>query len=106
LLSGLGGVDFNHDVTAGYHFNAHVDYIWHSRTYFDPSNVFILSQGQYGLLNAHVSLATPDSAWRLELFGNNLTDKAYSQLNIANGLVPSALTGDPRTYGVQISRSW
>jgi iron complex outermembrane receptor protein len=105
-LSALGAADFNHDIAAGFHFGAHVDYTWHSRTYFDASNVDILSQDKFGLLNAHVSLATPDSAWRVELFGNNLTDKAYSQFRIANGLVPAALVGDPRTYGVQISRSW
>jgi outer membrane receptor protein involved in Fe transport len=51
-------------------------------------------------------LAMPNSAWRVEVFGNNLTNKAYSQSDIANGLVPAALVGDPRTYGVQVSRSW
>jgi iron complex outermembrane receptor protein len=105
-FNALGAVDFDHAVAAGFQFNAHVDYTWHSRTYFDASNVLIVSQGKYGLLNAHVALATPNAAWRVELFGNNLTNKAYSQYDIANGLVPAALVGDPRTYGAQISRNW
>jgi iron complex outermembrane receptor protein len=105
-FNALAAIDFNHDVAAGFHFRTHVDYTWHSRTYFDPSNVLIMSQGKYGLLNAQISVATPSSAWRVELFGNNLTDKAYSQYDAANGLVPAALVGDPRTYGVQISRNW
>jgi iron complex outermembrane recepter protein len=105
-LNALGAIDFEHVVGAGFLFSAHVDYTWHSRTYFDPSNVLIMSQGKYGLLNARVALAMPNSAWRVEVFGNNLTNKAYSQSDIANGLVPAALVGDPRTYGVQVSRSW
>jgi iron complex outermembrane recepter protein len=105
-ISALGAVDFDHEIGRGFVLSLHGDYTWHSRTYFDPSNVLIVSQGKYGLLNAYVALATPNAAWRVDLFGNNLTNKAYSQYDIANGLVPAALVGDPRTYGVQVSRSW
>ncbi len=102
----VGAIDYSRPVFSGYLFSGHVDYTWRSRTYFDPSNALVLSQGAYGLFNAQVALETADHAWRVQLFGKNLTDKAYAVTSSAAGIIPAALVGAPRTYGVRVLRSW
>ena len=104
--SAFGAVDYTHDLLGGFRVTAHLDYNWHSRTYFDPSNIMTLSQGKYGLLNGQLLLALPNNAWRVGLFGRNLTNNVYAVQRTAPGLWPQALPGDPRTYGAQISYNW
>jgi iron complex outermembrane receptor protein len=104
--SAFGAVDYTHDLIAGFRVTAHLDYNWHSRAYFDPSNIMILSQGKYGLLNGQLLVALPNNAWRVGLFGRNLTNKVYAVQQTAPGLWPQALPGDPRTYGAQLSYNW
>ena len=103
-FSGLVAVDYNHDVFNGYKFNAHVDLTYRDRTYLDPSNVLIASQGAYSLLNGQLGIETPDRLWRAEIFGKNLTNKGYLLYVSAAGDTPDGYEGDPRTYGVRLSR--
>ena len=99
-------IDYHRQLSGNNDFYWHVDYTWRERTYFDPSNVLIMSQGAYGLLNAHVGVTLPGDNWRLELYGKNLTDQGYLLSTSASGVVPEGLAGDPRTYGVRISYNW
>ncbi len=71
----------------------------------------------YGVLDARLSLFTPDSKWQLDLYGQNLLDKHYftllapTPLGAALGVnVPATgatlyrgYLGDPRTLGVRLS---
>jgi iron complex outermembrane receptor protein len=80
------------------------DYSFRSRTYFDPQNTAVLSQGNYGLLNARVSAYLMDRKLELAAFGKNLTNKTYLQNGVS--LLDSfglavGYYGAPRTYGVQ-----
>jgi iron complex outermembrane receptor protein len=61
--------------------------------------------GDYGLLSARLTLSDIPVGfgnWRLSAFGKNLTDKEYYIAHF-NGGLPSAIFGDPRTYGLELS---
>ena len=61
--------------------------------------------GDYGLLNARLTLSDIPvgfGSWRLSAFGKNLTDKEYYIAHF-NGGLPSAIFGDPRTYGLEVT---
>lgn len=59
----------------------------------------------YGLLDARLTLSdmpVGSGDARLSLWGKNLTDKKYYSFHGNSGL-PSAIFGDPRSYGVDLS---
>ena len=61
--------------------------------------------GKYSLLNARLTLSDIPVGlgnWRLSAFGKNLTDKEYYVAHF-NGGVPSAIFGEPRTYGLELT---
>ena len=61
--------------------------------------------GDYGLLNARLTLSDIPVGfgnWRLSAFGKNLTDEEYYIAHF-NGGLPSAIFGDPRTYGLELT---
>jgi len=75
----------------------------------------------YALLGARLTLADPRAGWGLALFGNNLTNTAYSlgrfnqvldaALGLRNGVFPGStairrIHGEPRTWGISFSRRW
>ena len=100
-LSGFAAADYSQPWD-NYRFDAHVDYAWRSRTYFDPSNIPQSSQDAYGLVNAYLGFSpSAKDIWRLELFGKNLTDRKYFQVIAGNGFTPGGIVGDPRTYGIR-----
>jgi iron complex outermembrane receptor protein len=104
--SGLLAVDYT-PIFGSYQFSAHVDYSLRSFRFFDPSNTPLSRQAGYNLLNANVGFGAADGeGWKIELYGKNLADTEYYQTVSGNGLVPGAIVGDPRTYGVRVSRSW
>jgi iron complex outermembrane receptor protein len=96
----LFAVEHDWRLSAGSMF-ARVDYSWKDRTYYDPTNLKIFSQGPYGLVNSFVGYTTADDHWTVELYGKNLTNKQYFITMAANGgAILAGLAGAPRTYGV------
>jgi iron complex outermembrane receptor protein len=93
-------------IMSGLAWSAHVDYAWRDRAYFDPSNVTVMSQGPYGLVNAQVGLGGAGAAWRAQLWGKNLADTKYYVITSASGVTPNGLAGDPRTYGLRVIFDW
>jgi iron complex outermembrane receptor protein len=84
---------------------ARADYHWQARTYFDPSNATILSQGAYGILN--LSLGYEDErGWGVQLLGRNVANKRYWVAMAAPGLVPDGYAGDPRTVALTVKKDW
>ncbi|WP_461160021.1 TonB-dependent receptor [Sphingobium sp. TomMM35A] len=83
---------------------ANIDYFLKSKvstSTADPRYVI----GDYGLLNARLTLSDIPvgfGSWRLSAFGKNLTDKEYYIAHF-NGGLPSAIFGDPRTYGLELT---
>jgi iron complex outermembrane receptor protein len=81
------------------------EYYWQDRVYYDPSNVSIMSQPSYSLVNASIGYRS-DQKWSIQLVGKNLADKQYLITVGANGLAPSGLAGSPRTIALQVSKAW
>jgi iron complex outermembrane recepter protein len=103
--SALVAADYTR-VFAGHEWSVHLDYSWRDRTYFDPSNVAVMSQGAYGLINGQIGIGGADRAWRVQVWGKNLADRKYYLTTSAAGVTPDGLVGDPRTFGVRLSHSW
>ena len=82
------------------------EYYHQSRAYYDPANSFILSQKPYGLVNASIGFNSNDGHWSAQLVGKNLAQARYFIAFGANGIVPAAISGAPRTIAVQLTRSW
>ena len=82
------------------------EYSWQSRTYYDATNVAILSQPSYGLLNLAVGYRAPESRWRLQALLKNVTDKQYLITAAAPGSVPTGHAGPPRTLWVTFGFGW
>jgi outer membrane receptor protein involved in Fe transport len=95
-------------------------YSWQSETFFDndndrtdlqtgnfvPDTAVDEVQEAYGLLNLRVRYAPADAHWGVELFGDNLLDKAFIKDagNTGDGLgLPTFIAGEPRTFGAVVS---
>jgi iron complex outermembrane receptor protein len=81
------------------------EYYWQSRVEYDPSNAPIMSQRAYSLINAFAGF-DGDSKWGVHFFVKNLTDTHYLIFITANGQVPAGNAAAPRTYGVQLTKSF
>lgn len=78
------------------------EYSWTDRSYYDPSNLKLFSQGPYGLANSFIGYDSINGHWWAELYCKNLTDKEYFMTMAGNGgAVLAGLVGDPRTFGIR-----
>lgn len=74
-----------------------------SRIYFASDNAF--SGASLTLLNARLGIGPESGAWRLSLWGRNLTDQVYVTNRFAGAVVPGQVAqslGTPRTYGAEL----
>lgn len=89
---------------------AQVDYQWRSKTDLDPSirrGREQVMQDAYGLLNARIGFTLADYGVDVAAYGKNLTNKDY--VGAVQGLAAALgynqlLIGDPRTYGIVITK--
>lgn len=82
------------------------DYFTQGRVYYDPSNVLVMSQGRYELVNAAIGFTNKRDKWSLELVAKNLTDEQYLFSLNSISAVPTGIAGAPRTFAVQVTKSW
>jgi iron complex outermembrane recepter protein len=88
-----------------------VDGNYYTKQFFDALNTERISQGNYGIYNARISLlATGDNHLSAAIWGKNLGDKQYlsyglAQRNIQDGGLgfDYTLAGEPRTYGLELT---
>jgi iron complex outermembrane recepter protein len=104
-LSALEAAQYEHRV-ANAAIYGRIEYSYQSRTYFDPTNVTVLSQAGYGLWNAAVGYQNADSPWKFQALVKNLTDKQYLITAAAPGSIPTGDAGPPRTVWITASRQW
>lgn len=81
-----------------------LEYAWQSEEFFTPFNEETSSQDSYGLVNGRVSFANEAAKWEFYLFGENLTNEAYSSSSREFPAASVGVTKDinpPRTYGVK-----
>lgn len=93
----------DHTMSSGHRLVGRVDYAWKSEQFFTPQNVAIESQGDYGLLNANVSLAFPGERFEIGVFARNLGDEPYFTTTATIGGVTYGTLGVPLTAGVQLT---
>lgn len=81
------------------------EYFYASRTYYDPSNIIVMSQAPYSLFNAFVGVNLDRAGWQVQAFVKNAANKRY--INGAQGnVVPTGIPGAPRTFGLQVSKTF
>ena len=102
----------------GYFLRAELQYIGEQNLGGNTNNNPQSIQGSYSLVNARVGLAADDDNWRLSLWGKNLTEEGYctttfdqpfggSLGGVSNLQAPQRCTvGAPRTYGIELTKSF
>ncbi|MDX3901442.1 MAG: TonB-dependent receptor [Sphingobium sp.] len=96
--------------------NLHADYNYKSTVYFyntvavtatgvtpyNASQIAMVRQKGYGLLNGQISYDLPNMPVTIAVFGKNLTNRFYAGRtgSFYNSSYNSIVVGDPRTYGV------
>lgn len=83
--------------------SASITYGYQSKMLASPSIGAVI--GSYGLLDARVGLAgipVASGKLRASLWGRNLTDEEYQVFQFIY-VVPTAMFGDPRSYGVDLT---
>jgi iron complex outermembrane recepter protein len=101
-----GGFTFDRPLTGAIHFTAYGNVTWKSRIAFiNPLSVFGW-QAPYAVLNAGFGLRDERDRWSVSIWSKNLTNTDY-----ATAFAPSAslspvirILGDPRSYGVTVSK--
>lgn len=80
-------------------------YTYQSEVYPTTDLSELIKQEGYGLVNASVTFATDDGAWRASLWGKNLGDEEYrtTGYNIPVLGIHTGFYGAPRTYGLTAS---
>jgi iron complex outermembrane receptor protein len=104
-LSALEVAQYDHHLAEGLLYGR-VEYGYQSRTYFDPTNVAILSQAGYGLWNLAAGYQGTGSPWKFQALVKNLADKHYLLTAAAPGATPTGHAGPPRTLWLTVSRQW
>lgn len=64
-----------------------VEWAYRSGLYMEPSNMPLLYQGGYHLLNAALTLAPANERWSLSLSGRNLLDETYLVTGMAQAAI-------------------
>jgi iron complex outermembrane receptor protein len=99
------------------------DFTYHSKVIFNPGEIpapFIFNRSAWnGIFNAHIDYTTDDQAWRVSLWGKNLTDeRAFlraSNVSVLFQTIPEFLNPDDflylvkyfpeRTFGISVTHS-
>lgn len=71
--------------------------MWTGKTYFDESNINIMSQNAYSIAN--IRLGYEQKNYSIYLFSKNITDSRYYSYKDSLRGVPS----DPRMLGIRLA---
>ncbi|HWA21159.1 MAG TPA: TonB-dependent receptor [Caulobacterales bacterium] len=86
------------------------EYQYTSKTFFDPSNIALLSQPEFSLYNASLGYTLAGGHWQAVLWGKNLTDEQYILRKQVGGAAASphitAPIGAPKTVGVRLNYTY
>lgn len=84
------------------------NYAYLSTTNFAPGTLpaSSVSQPSYGLLNGRISWHIESQNLDISVFGKNLTDKHYIVSAFSAGVYNGVNIGDPRTFGIQVRKTF
>ena len=85
-------------------FRASFNWYFNDGFYWEPDNR--VKEPSYDVLNAELSWTAVSGAWRVRVFGNNLTDEAYSIYLNTGQFGDLAALAPPRTWGVGLDFYW
>jgi iron complex outermembrane receptor protein len=82
------------------------DYYWQDRTSYDPSNVGIMFEPAYDLVNLALGFNAANDKWGAQILAKNIADNNYLVGRSGAGSAPAGLAGVPRTITAQLSLKW
>ena len=103
-----GGVNFDQPVGRNLRVTGYGDVAYRSATnLINPRSAYGLQAG-YAVVNAGIGLKTEDDIWKLQLWSKNLFNKFYATaFTPASTSTPvTEVYGDPRSYGLTLSRKF
>ena len=77
---------------------------YQARSYFDPSNVSVMSQAPYTVANLALGYDSDDGKWTAVVQAKNLFNKGYFITTYATSLVPAGVSGTPRVVVLRVAR--
>jgi len=81
------------------------DLFHQSRAFYDATNVPIMSQKAYELVNLSAGFRR-GSSFGIQVVAKNVTQTRYLFAFAANSVVPTGHAGDPRTFAIQLTKGW
>jgi len=105
-LQGNIGLSWERALASGARVTLRGDYAYRGDQYFTQFNRDEVAQDAYGIVNARIGFRSASDSWGVTLYGDNLADEEYfatvleSGVAAAGTVVPQAVLGPPRTYGV------
>jgi iron complex outermembrane receptor protein len=85
------GTAFTAPVTDNWNFNFNFDALYSDDYMLEQTNNPFLRQEAYTRIDASVALESSDNAWRIALFGRNLTDEAIASFGATRGFTNDQL---------------
>ncbi|MBL4802652.1 MAG: TonB-dependent receptor [Emcibacter sp.] len=82
------------------------EYYWQDKVSYDPSNVEIMFEPSYDLVNVILGYKSSDKRWGVLLQARNIFDTQHLVGRSGAGGFAAGLAGPPRTFALQISRNW
>jgi len=100
-----GSLAIEYDIpTSNGAWNINGSYVYTGSFFWEPDNR--REQDGYGLLNAQLGWTSPSDAFKVYIYGRNITDERYSQFVSDGGLGDSQATAAPVTYGLGVDFSF
>ncbi|MFA5632482.1 MAG: TonB-dependent receptor [Porticoccaceae bacterium] len=81
-------------------FGGSINYFWTDDFSWEPENRLI--EESYGLLNSQLYWSSPTERYRINLYGENITNKKYSVFMAGQpGIGDQYVAASPRTFGIE-----
>ena len=103
-----GGFNLDQPVSAGLHLTTYGNVTWKSRAaLINPRSIYGW-QDAYAVVNAGIGIKPEGGNWSAVVWSKNLTNNGYAATySPATSLTPvSKILGDPRSYGITLSKKF
>ncbi|MFT4196575.1 MAG: TonB-dependent receptor [Pseudoxanthomonas sp.] len=98
------GLTYNQQLRRYGSIDWHADYRWKDSHYFTVFNQVTAQSPSYALVDFNIAWNSPGGAYRVELFGKNVTDKKYwLYASEVYTNTQQVVWGEPRTYGLRFT---
>ncbi|MBB3047675.1 outer membrane receptor protein involved in Fe transport [Litorivivens lipolytica] len=114
LWSATAGVTWNQSISETLGASFHIDARYRDDSFSNSSLDQDFAQDSFVLVNGRIGVGDLAKNWSVELWGRNLTDEEYTQVELdpppiqgtgGNGRI-GAFVGEPRTYGITARKNF